>query len=62
MISCWVLGCIIPLCLFVGYMMSSFVLGATVTSRQKEAYQHGYVTGYKKAMEEKTKDEKGEVV
>ena len=51
MISCANLGWIIPLCCFIGYVLLSFVLGATVNSREQKAYQHGYIIGYQEAME-----------
>lgn len=55
MISCANLGWIIPLCCFIGYVLSSFVSGATVNSREQKAHQHGYTAGYQAAMEAQQK-------
>lgn len=41
---------IIPLCLFGGFLASSFILGATKGNKEYEAYQNGYASGFNDAL------------
>lgn len=41
---------IIPLCCFGGFLGSSFILGATVNTKEYEAYQNGYKSGFDDAL------------
>lgn len=46
---------IIPLCLFGGFLGSSFILGATKGSKEYEAYQNGYTAGFNDALSKANK-------
>lgn len=41
---------IVPLCLFGGFLGSSFILGATKGNKEHEAYQNGYTAGFNDAL------------
>lgn len=41
---------IIPLALFIGFLSSAFVIGATQGNKEYEAYQNGYKNGFDDAL------------